>query len=571
MDLKDYYRLILRNLKVVSISTLLGIFIAAGITYSQTPIYQADIQLFVSTPSSALDIGALAQGSSFSQQRVISYAQIINGPATLNPIIQSLHLPYSEQALAKAVKATAPLNTVLIDVTVSNPNAQLAADIANAIGNQFSSTASSLESSSGNSSVKVSMVKNAVAPTKPSSPKKTLNILLGIILGFGIGIGLSVLRQIFDNTIKNDLDLEELPLLAAIGFDDEAESKPLVTDLGRYAVRAEAFRSLRTNIQFLKTENPVKIITLSSSLPGEGKTTTSVNLAISMAQSGLKVLYIEGDLRRPRSSKYLKITPGKSGFTDILAGRVPNITQKSINDLVVDWGDDGLKFLPSGNIPPNPAELLNSDYLDQFFNLLRTMFDYVVIDSPPLLPVTDAAILAKKSDGVILVARAGKTRVGQFRGSKDSLNAVGAKILGGVLNMIPLEARDYDNYGYRYGYSYGYRRKYGGYYSGKYGKEYGKQYGREYGESEHMTQAVLEAQLAPYSPLPDELVRLEIESLAGDLEKEFNPKPVRSPRPVKKPPTKKVVAKKAVSAKSTKQVVKKAGTPTKRSATISSR
>ena len=569
MDLKDYYRLILRNLKVVLVSTLVGVFIAAGITFAQTPVYQADIQLFVSTPSSALDIGALAQGSSFSQQRVISYAQIINGPGTLNPVISALHLTYPEQILAKHVKATAPLNTVLIDVTVSDPNPQLAADIANAIGNQFSTTASSLESSSGNATVKVSMVKSAVRPPNPSSPKKTLNLLLGIILGFGLGIGLSILRQLFDNTVKNDLDLEELPLLAAISFDEDAETKPLVTDLGRYAVRAEAFRSLRTNIQFLKSDKKIQIITLSSSLPGEGKTTTSVNLAISMAQSGLKVLYIEGDLRRPRSSKYLKITSGTAGFTDVLAGRISPINQKSLNELFVDWGNDGLKFLPAGNIPPNPAELLNSERLDQFFNLLRNMFDYVIIDSPPLLPVTDAAILAKKSDGVILVARAGKTRVGQFRGSKESLNAVGATILGGVLNMIPLAARDYDNYGYRYGYAYGYRRKYGGYYSGKYGKsygkEYGKQYGREYGESEHLPQAVLEAQLAPYSPLPDELVRLEIESLAGDLEKELNPKPARRTSGTRKAVAKKAVAKKKTQGSSTKRVVKKTSTANKRS------
>ncbi len=555
MDLKDYYRLILRNLKIVVVSTLIGILVAAGITYTQTPIYQADIQLFVSTPSSALDIGALAQGSSFSQQRVISYAQIINGPGTLNPVIQTLHLPYREQTLAAQVKASAPLNTVLIDVTVSDQSPQRAADIANAIGNQFSSTAASLESSSGDSTVKVSMVKSAIAPTKPSSPKKTLNFLLGIILGFGLGIALSILRQIFDNTVKNDLDLEELPLLAAIGFDDDAETKPLVTDLGRYAVRAEAFRSLRTNIQFLKTEKPIQIITIASSLPGEGKTTTSVNLAISMVQSGLKVLHIEGDLRRPRASKYLKISPGTTGFTDILAGRIPTINQKSINELVVDWGDDGLKFLPSGNIPPNPAELLNSEYLDQFFNLLRSMFDYVIIDSPALLPVTDAAILAKKSDGVILVVRAGKTRIGQFRGSKDSVNAVGAKILGGVLNMIPLAARDYDNYGYRYGYSYG----------------YGKQYGHEYGESGHLPQAIIEAQLAPYSPLPDELVRLEIESSVGDLEKEFSPKSARGARSVKKPIAKKTAAKKAVPSKSTKRVVKKVSSSTKRAPRKSSR
>ena len=157
---------------------------------------------------------------------------------------------------------------------------------------------------------------------------------------------------------------------------------------------------------------------------------------------------------------------------------------------------------------------------------------------------------------------------------------MGATILGGVLNMIPLAARDYDNYGYRYGYSYGYRRKYGGYYSGKYGKEYGKeygkQYGREYGESEHLPQALIEAQLAPYSPLPEELIRLEIESLAGDLEKEFNPKANRRTRSVKKAAPKKVASKKAVAkkslpAKSTNRTVKKSASSAKRAAPKSSR
>lgn len=552
MDLKDYYRLILRNLVVVVVSTFIGIAAAAGITYQQTPIYQADIQLFVSTPSSMLDISALAQGSSFSQQRVISYAQIINGPDTLNPVIQQLHLPYTEQKLAKSVKATAPLNTVLIDVTVSDPDPKLAADIANAIGNQFSATASNLESSSGTSTVKVSMVKSATIPLKPSSPKKTLNLLLGLILGFGLGIGISILRQIFDNTVKSDLDLGDLPLLAAIGFDADAIKKPLITDLGRYAVRTEAFRSLRTNIQFIKTDEPIQIITISSSLPGEGKTTTSLNLAISMSQSGLKVLYIEGDLRRPRSAKYLGYEKSEVGFSDILAGRIGEINARNINKILINWGNDGLKFLPSGTIPPNPSELLNSEHLDLFLNFARNNYDFVIIDSPPLLPVTDAAIMAKKSDGVILVAHAGATRVGQFRGSIESLNAVGARILGGVLNMIPTSARDYDNYGYRYGYSYGYSRK------------YGRKYSQEYGDSELVSHAKVEAQLAPYSPSADELLKLEIESYLGTLEAESASKPNRRKKVAAKPAAKKKAVAKKAPAKSRKKAVKKGSPTTKR-------
>ena len=145
MDLRDFYRLVLRNLMVVAISVVVGVGISAGITYSMTPIYQAKVQLFVSTPSSALDVSALVQGSSFSQQRVKSYAQIVNGPETLRPVILALKLPYTYETLAKNVTATAPLDTVLISVTVSDPNAYLAARIANAIGQQFAITANSLE------------------------------------------------------------------------------------------------------------------------------------------------------------------------------------------------------------------------------------------------------------------------------------------------------------------------------------------------------------------------------------------------------------------------------------------
>jgi succinoglycan biosynthesis transport protein ExoP len=192
MDLKDFYRLILRNLPTVLVSVLIGIGLSAGITYSMTPIYQAKVQLFVSTPSSALDVSALVQGSSFSQQRVKSYAQIVNGPETLRPVISQLGLPYTYEKLSKNVTATAPLDTVLISVTVSDPSAYLAARIANAVGKQFAITANSLEisGSTNSSAIKVSMVKSASLPKSPSSPKTGLNLLLGLILGFGLGIGI---------------------------------------------------------------------------------------------------------------------------------------------------------------------------------------------------------------------------------------------------------------------------------------------------------------------------------------------------------------------------------------------
>lgn len=505
MDLKDFYRLVIRNLPVVAISTFVGILVAGIFSFVATPVYEAKIQLFVSTPSSALDISALAQGSSFSQQRVKSYAQVINGPETLQPVIDKLHLSVDAEHLAKQVTATAPLDTVLINVTVSNTNAVLAADIANAIGNQFSLTANTLESASDSNSgsIKVSLVKSATIPRSPASPKKAVNLILGLLLGFGLGIGLSILRQIFDNTVKNEEQLGEVPLLSAISFDDEAKAEPLITKAGRYAARTESFRTLRTNLQFIRPDSPPKIIAVSSALPNEGKTTSAINLAIMFAQAGMKTLLVEADLRRPRVSEYLEIDGKKVGLAELLNGQVDFRKKIQLDKTLVAWGDFGLSVLPTGKIPPNPAELLNSDRFRELVDILRGRFDYIIFDCPPLLPVTDAALISTVVDGTVLIVHAGVTRVTQYRGAYDAIAAIGSPILGVVLNMIP-NSRDGEDYGYRYGYAYGYRRKYGyGSYS-EYGPR-GKRLGRG-GYAPNRGYAPNQG----YAPRPDDLKNHEL-------------------------------------------------------------
>ncbi len=420
-------------------------------------MYESTIQLFVSTPSSAVDISALAQGSSFSQQRVKSYAQVINGSATLEPVIQKLKLPYSVQELASNVKATAPLDTVLINVSVMDADPITAANIANAIGYQFTSTASNLEFGDQATGIKVSVVKAAIASSSPASPKKLLNLLLGIILGFGLGLALALVRIIFDNTIKNEEQLENIPLLAAITFDKEAKKKPLITDIDRYAVRSEAFRTLRTNLQFINPDSPNKVIALTSASPSEGKTSTAINLAIALSLAGHKTLFIEADMRRPKLTKYTNLTHRQFGFADLLALPAGEISESQILKASQALGDSGLQVISSGDLPANPSELLNSQNLETILDLSRNMFDYVIIDTPPILAVTDAAIIATKSDGVLVVIYAGNTVTSQLKGVLTAISQVGANCIGVVLNMIPTRARDYDNYGYRYGYSYGYK------------------------------------------------------------------------------------------------------------------
>jgi receptor protein-tyrosine kinase len=257
-----------------------------------------------------------------------------------------------------------------------------------------------------------------------------------------------VLRQSLDTRINSAGDLlsiTERPLLGTIGLDSNAKDAPLITQIASHSPRAEAFRVLRTNLQFVDVDTPSKVFILTSAIPEEGKTSTSINLALSLAQAGVKTLLVEADLRRPRASIRLGLD-GAIGVTSILVGKV------KFEDAVQATGDTGLDFLASGPVPPNPAELLQSKAMHELLDGLRSTYDVVIIDAPPLLPVTDAALLATHADGAILVVRHGKVTKDQVRLSADRLNQVDARLIGVVMNMVPTKGRG----GYGYGYGYGY-------------------------------------------------------------------------------------------------------------------
>ncbi len=452
MELIQYWRLIVQNRIVILASTLVGLVIAAAITFTTTPLYESQAQIFVSTPASTLDISALATGSSFSQQRVKSYAQIINSPKTLEPVIQRLGLKMDATTLSSMVTASAPLDTVLISLTVTDTDPKRAAEIANAVADQFGITVGDLElhGIGVDSPVKVSTVKDAIPAGSPASPKKAINLALGLLLGFGLGIGLASLRKLLDNTVKNEDDLLGTPLLAAIGYDEIADEKPLVTQIGRYAARTEAFRTLRTNLQFLNPDAHPQVIVMTSALPNEGKTTSSINLSLSLAQAGAKVILVEADLRRPKVPLYLEMSSMSEGLSELISGP-KKLTPQGIKSVLHPYESTGLKVMLSGKIPPNPSELLSSKKFEELIDMLRKQFEYVIIDCPPLLPVTDAAIVSAKADGCVLIVHAGATKKPHFIGSRDAIKAVGSTILGVIINKIPESSLEYE-YGYRYGY-----------------------------------------------------------------------------------------------------------------------
>lgn len=445
LDLRDYLRILQRNWILVVASTLAGLLIGGAASILVRPTYTSDTQLFVAIQSSG-SVQELQQGNNFTQARVQSYVKTVATPVVLQPVIDGLGLSVTPEELAAKVKATTDLNTVLINISVSDSSPVQAAAIAQAVANSLVRAIDGLEKpkNGGSSPVSLSIITPAVAPAHPSAPNTRLNILLGLVAGLAVGVGTSVVRSTLDNRVRGESDVREvtdLPILGGISFDQDATRRPLLTQAAPQSPRAESFRQLRTNLQFANVSGKAKSVLVTSSLPGEGKSTTATNLAIAMAQSGQTVCLIDADLRRPMVSEYLGLDRN-AGLTTALVGTA------DVNDLLQPWGDDNLYVLTSGRIPPNPSELLGSDEMKHLLVRLEQAFDAVVIDAPPLLPVTDAAVLAQHVGGVVLVIGSQKIKQHDLGKSLAALTMVEANALGLVLNRLP--AKGPDAYAYSY-------------------------------------------------------------------------------------------------------------------------
>ncbi|MDT5024874.1 MAG: tyrosine-protein kinase, partial [Micromonosporaceae bacterium] len=339
------------------------------------------------------------------------------------------------------VTARAIPDTVLLEATVLDSDPPRSERIAKSLATHFVTLVETLETpiAAANSAVKVEVVAGPLLDPVPVSPRPLRNFVLAGLLGLLIGIAGAILREMLDVTIKTVETLRTVagaPVLAVVPFDADAKKSPLVMSDSPQSARAEAFRHLRTNLQFVDVDQPVKAIVVTSSLPDEGKSTTAVNLAIAFAEMGHRVVLIEADMRRPRVADYLGVE-GAVGLSNVLAGQV------SVDDVLQPWGQYDLHVLPSGFVPPNPSELLGSRNMAALLVHLRTEFDVILIDTPPLLPVTDAAVVATHADGAVLVTRSGKTAQARVRAALASLRAVDSRVLGCVLNRQRITGEDY--------------------------------------------------------------------------------------------------------------------------------
>ena len=450
MDIRDYALVLRKRWRLIALCTLLAVAASLAATLVATPMYQASAQLFVSTATEG-NIAGLQQGGQFAQQRVKSYADIVDSESVTDAVVRELGLDISGRRLAEQIEASAPLDTVLINVDVTDADPARAQAIANAVAERFSVVAPELETPEGEdgSPVKVSVVRTADLPEAPVSPRPKLNLALGLLVGLAVGVGAAVLRETLDTSIKGAEDVQsslDLPTLGMIAYDPGAAKRPLIVHVDPQSTRSEAFRQLRTNLQFVDIDHKPRSIVVTSSVPQEGKSTTTCNLALALTQAGLKVILVEADLRRPRLAEYLGLE-GAVGLTDALVGRA------ALDDLLQPWGDGRLQVLATGPTPPNPSELLGSQQMGELLRELESRADLVLLDAPPLLPVTDAAVLTAHASGAIVVVRSGQTTREQAARAVEILRAVDAHLYGVVLNMVPTKGPGAYKYGY-YGYGY---------------------------------------------------------------------------------------------------------------------
>jgi capsular exopolysaccharide synthesis family protein len=432
VDMFCYLRVLRRRWMIVVASVLFALISAALVTARTTPQYAASITLIVSAPEPSGNVTTAYQAVLLSQQRVKSYAALMRSQGVTAGVARRLGDGVTAEELQQRITAQSLPDTVLLRATVTDPSAAHAVQVADTLGAEFSRYVDGLERSgaSAHPAVKITVADGAVLPTVPVSPRPVRNLGVGLVIGLVVGAIGAVLRDRTDTSVRSARALSHLtasPTLATIDLDRGAGKRPLTMRDDGESAHAEAFRSLRTALQFGGALP--RSVTVAGCVAEEGTTTIACNLAIALAESGVRVILVDADLRRPRVGDYLGIGE-TAGLTNVLSEGM------AVTDVLRSWGSGSLSVLPSGPIPPNPSELLASRTFRATLRGLEGKADIVIFDAPPLLGVCDAAILARTCTGAILVTRYGRTREEHVVQATERLAAVNARLLGTALNFV---------------------------------------------------------------------------------------------------------------------------------------
>lgn len=440
INLKEFYQYYKKYILGVIAACLL--FVAVALVYNviiKKPVYSTSTTIIL-VKNENDNTQTISQSDILLNQKLVSaYSRIIKSRLVLDQVIKTLDLEYDFEKLYDEVTINAVNDTEIIEIIVTDEDATKAFNIANEITAVFDKEVKQIYKISN-----VSVIDEAVLPTKPSNDHLFRDVAVALFLGFVLSSGLIFIVFYFDDTIRDVESLEKdlnVPVIGKVYKDDSGID--LIVDKKPNAGASESIRTLRTNLQFSSVDEELKTILVTSSLPSEGKSFVSANLAISFAQTGKRVLLMDCDLRKGRQSGIFKVN-GRKGLSNLLISDIRNYTEYIIKTKI-----ENLYVIPKGTLPPNPSELLNSKKNEVLIELLKRHFDIIILDGAPIMGLSDSLILGSIVDKTLIVTSLNKTPKTELLNTKKSLEGIGAHLAGIVVNNLVAKK---GHYGYGYGY-----------------------------------------------------------------------------------------------------------------------
>lgn len=451
MSLDELWRIARRYWVILLVAGLGGLALAWVRVSTQPKQYTATTSAYVTAglgTSNAGDGDPAARAysnSMLAKEKAQAWLPVFTSTPVLDDVAKKLNKKASASTLAGSVSAAVDAEAPLITVEATSPTPQAARDMANAVVQSSASRVEALEGSSSGAAIRP--LQNAQLPSSPSAPKPSRTLPLGLLAGLALGFLIAFILTRRDTRLRSATSVEQVAgtsVLASIPESQGLAMDPPEPSPEDFRTR-EALRQLRTNLRFVDPDSPPRAVVVTSSRMGEGKSSIASNLARVLAESGEKVLLIDADLRRPMVSAILDVEP-EVGLSQVIAGSV------EAQDAILQTSHCNMFALPAGQIPPNPSELLGSRSMKRLIGRLRQEY-FIVLDAPPLLPVTDAALLLPSTDGALIVVDGRGTRSEHLAHAIRNIEAVNGHVLGAVMNHVKFDRAHESVYG-EYGYGY---------------------------------------------------------------------------------------------------------------------
>ncbi|MDY3048324.1 MAG: polysaccharide biosynthesis tyrosine autokinase [Rothia sp. (in: high G+C Gram-positive bacteria)] len=452
MTILDFVRMLRANLKLLMIGLLVGALLGFGYSLLQPKVYASSSTGYV-TIGEGSGIGDVISGSVAAKEKAAAYLALIKSSAVADQIIAANpDMNLTRGQIQGSLTAEVDPNSALIKVSAEANSPEAAQALANGSLEAVAKVVNDLE---GSSAVRVIPLEDAPLNSSPVSPNVPKLVAFGAAAGLGLVFAAVLLRRTVDTKLRTRDDATKATkagILGVLPLSEELTEENILRTKNDH-ISQEAIRQMRTNLRFVNVDQPPRSIIVTSAEPGEGKSTVSTSIARALADAGEPVVIIDADLRRPTIAKKFKID-SKVGLTQVLAGQV------QLSDAVRQFEDTQLFILPAGRIPPNPSELLGSEKMRSLIQELSSEFT-VIVDVPPVLPVTDAALLSTAVDGVVIVGSVGKTRKENLAEAVENLRKVSANLLGVVINRAPRTGLGNSYYGFAYSSNGAYASYYG--------------------------------------------------------------------------------------------------------------